>query len=138
MLIHISHLPAQHESAAHAIGLAGSQIARALLVLAAFAVVSLLAAVLTRSTIGTTATAAGAVIAMLIAASLPAVGRGTPATWVQSRSPARSSSRTARSRPTSLTSWTSSACAAGSRPSSTATSTAWSNPAARTDAPGPE
>ena len=83
VLVRIDHLPAAHESAAHAISLAGSQAARALLVLAAFAVIGLLAAVLTRGTIGTTAAAAGAVIAILIAASLPGTGRWTPATWVQ-------------------------------------------------------
>ncbi len=83
VLAHLDHLPAAHQSAAHALGLAGSQIARALLVLALFAVIGLLAAVVTRSTIGTTAAAAGSVIAILIAASLPAAGRWTPATWVQ-------------------------------------------------------
>ena len=83
VLAHADHLPASHESAGHAISLAGSQVARALLVLAAFAAIGLLAAVLTRGTIGTTATAAGVVIAMLIAASLPGTGRRTPATWVQ-------------------------------------------------------
>src|SRR5215468_4329172 len=83
VLVHIDHLPAAHESAAHALGLAGSQAARALLVLAAFAAVGLLAAVATRGTIGTTAATAVAVIAMLVAASLPGTGRWTPATWVQ-------------------------------------------------------
>ena len=51
--------------------------------LAAFAGIGLLAAVATRGTIGTTAATAGAVIAMLVATSLPALGRWTPATWVQ-------------------------------------------------------
>jgi hypothetical protein len=83
VLVRVDHLPAPHESAAHALSLAGSQAARALLVLAAFAGIGLLAAVATRGTIGTTAATAGAVIAMLIAASLPALGRWTPATWVQ-------------------------------------------------------
>jgi ABC-type transport system involved in multi-copper enzyme maturation permease subunit len=83
LLVRVDHLPAPHESAAHALSLAGSQAARALLVLAAFAGIGLLAAVATRGTIGTTAAATGAVIAMLIAASLPALGRWTPATWVQ-------------------------------------------------------
>jgi ABC-type transport system involved in multi-copper enzyme maturation permease subunit len=82
-LMHTDHLPASHASAVHGLSLAGSQVARALLVLAAFAVIGLLAAVLTRSTIGTTAAAAGAVVAMLVAAALPAIGRWTPATWVQ-------------------------------------------------------
>jgi hypothetical protein len=83
VLVRVDHLPAPHESAAHALSLAGSQAARALLVLAAFAGIGLLAAVATRGTIGTTAATAGAVIAMLIATSLPALGRWTPATWVQ-------------------------------------------------------
>ena len=83
VLAHLDHLPAAHEPAARAISLAGSQVARALLVLAAFSVIGLLAAVLTRGTIGTAATVAGAVIAMLIAASLPGTGQWTPATWVQ-------------------------------------------------------
>ena len=83
VLVHIDHLPAARESTAHALSLAGSQAARALLVLAAFAVIGLLAAVVTRGTIGTTAATAVAIIAMLIAASLPETGRWTPATWVQ-------------------------------------------------------
>ena len=83
VLVRVDHLPAPHESAAHALSLAGSQAVRALLVLAAFAGIGLLAAVATRGTIGTTAATAGAVIAMLIATSLPALGRWTPATWVQ-------------------------------------------------------
>ena len=83
VLAHIDHLPAAHESAAHAFSLAGSQAARALLVLAVFAAIGLLAAVATRGTIGTTAATAVAIIAMLIAASLPGTGRWTPATWVQ-------------------------------------------------------
>src|SRR5262249_13743338 len=80
VLARIDHLPAAHESTAHALGLAGSQAARALLVLAAFAAIGLLAAVATRGTIGTTAATAVAIIAMLIAASLPGTGRWTPAT----------------------------------------------------------
>ncbi|MGN6172955.1 MAG: ABC transporter permease subunit [Streptosporangiaceae bacterium] len=83
VLVRVDHLPATHASAAHALSLAGSQAARALLVLAAFAGIGLLAAVATRGTIGTTAATAGAVIAMLIATSLPALGRWAPATWVQ-------------------------------------------------------
>src|SRR5215475_13022838 len=82
VLVRIDHLPAAHESAASALGLAGSQAARAMLVLAAFAAIGLLAAVATRGTIGTTAATAVAIIAMLITASLPGTGRWTPATWV--------------------------------------------------------
>ena len=83
VLVRADHLPAAHQSAAHALGLAGSQVARALLVLAVFAAIGLLAAVLTRGTIGATAATAGVIIAMLVAASLPGTGRWTPATWVQ-------------------------------------------------------
>ncbi len=84
VLVHLDHLPQVSQmSAAHAISHTGSQVARALLVLAMFAVIGLLAAVLTRSTIGTTAAAAGAVIAMLVAGALPGTGRWTPAAWVQ-------------------------------------------------------
>ncbi|HEY6277506.1 MAG TPA: hypothetical protein VIX86_14360 [Streptosporangiaceae bacterium] len=83
VLVHLDHLPAAHQTAAHALGLAASQAARALLVLAVFAAIGLLAAVLTRGTIGTTAAAAGAVICMLVLAVLPTLARWTPATWVQ-------------------------------------------------------
>ena len=83
VLTRLNHLPDPHQTIGQGLSLAGSQAARALLVLAAFAVIGLLAAVITRGTIGTTATVAGAVIAMLAVASLPAAGRWTPATWVQ-------------------------------------------------------
>ena len=83
VLARLNHLPDPRQTAGQGLGLAGSQAARALLVLAAFAVIGLLAAVITRGTIGTTATMAGVVIAMLAVASLPAAGRWTPATWVQ-------------------------------------------------------
>ena len=83
VLARLNHLPDPRQTAGQGLGLAGSQAARALLVLAAFAVIGLLAAVITRGTIGTTATRAGVVIAMLAVASLPAAGRWTPATWVQ-------------------------------------------------------
>jgi hypothetical protein len=83
VLTRLNHLPTAHTSVGHALSLAGSQSARALLVLAAFAVIGLLAAVATRSAIGTTAAAGGAVFAMLAVASLPGAGRWTPATWVQ-------------------------------------------------------
>jgi ABC-type transport system involved in multi-copper enzyme maturation permease subunit len=76
-------LPNPHESFADAAKWAGSQSARALLVLAAFAAIGLLAAVLTRNTIGTMATTAAAFVAMLVFTTVPHVGRWTPATWVQ-------------------------------------------------------
>ncbi|MCH5676822.1 ABC transporter permease subunit [Streptomyces gilvus] len=83
VLTRTQHLANPHQSLAGAASWAGSQAARSLLVLAAFAAVGVLAAVLTRGTIGTMATAAGLFVAMLVAASLPGVGRWSPATWVQ-------------------------------------------------------
>ena len=83
ILASLRHLPDPHESVSRAAALAGTQAARALLVLAAFAAIGLLAAVLTRNTIGTTATTAGVIVAMLVAVSLPGLGSWTPATWVQ-------------------------------------------------------
>jgi ABC-type transport system involved in multi-copper enzyme maturation permease subunit len=83
LLAHLNDLPTPRVSAGHELELALSQCARALLVLAAFAAIGVLAATLTRGTIGTTAATAGAVIAMLVLASLPGTGRWTPATWVQ-------------------------------------------------------
>jgi ABC-type transport system involved in multi-copper enzyme maturation permease subunit len=79
----LSRLPRAHQSLAQGLALSGSQTARALLVLAAFAVIGLLAAVIARGTIGTTAITAGAVLAMLAVAALPGTGPWTPATWVQ-------------------------------------------------------
>jgi ABC-type transport system involved in multi-copper enzyme maturation permease subunit len=77
-------LPAPRQTVLQGLSLAGSQVARALLVLAVFAVIGLLAAVLTRGVTGTIAAAAGAVIAMLAVAALPGAGPWTPATWVAS------------------------------------------------------
>jgi ABC-type transport system involved in multi-copper enzyme maturation permease subunit len=82
-LTRLNHLPNAHVPASHTLSLAGSQSARALLVLAGFAVIGLLAGVVTRSTIGTTAATVGVVIATLAVASLPGAGRWTPATWIQ-------------------------------------------------------
>jgi ABC-type transport system involved in multi-copper enzyme maturation permease subunit len=79
----LDHLPNPHESLHSALTLAGSQVARSLLVLAAFAAIGLLAAAATRNTIGTMATTAAAFVAMLVAASLPSIASWTPATWVQ-------------------------------------------------------
>jgi hypothetical protein len=77
------HLPDAHTSLGSCASWAATQAGRALLVLAAFAALGLLAAVVTRGTIGTTAAATAAVVAMLVAATLPGLGRWTPATWVQ-------------------------------------------------------
>jgi ABC-type transport system involved in multi-copper enzyme maturation permease subunit len=77
------HLPDPHQSWTEAATWAGSQAGRSLLVLAAFAAIGLLAAVITRGTIGTIAASVGIFIAMLAVAALPSIGRWTPATWVQ-------------------------------------------------------
>jgi hypothetical protein len=83
ILAHVNHLPDSHQSLAEAVTWAGSQAARSLLVPAVFAAIGVLAAVLTRNTIGTMATTAGAFVAMLVLASLQSLGSWTPATWVQ-------------------------------------------------------
>lgn len=83
VLVRARHLPDPHQSLGHAAAWAGSQAARSLLVLAAFAAIGVLAAVLTRNTIGTMASAAAAFVGMLVLAALPGLGRWTPATWVQ-------------------------------------------------------
>jgi hypothetical protein len=77
------HLPEPDQSLLGALTLAGSQGGRALLVLAVFAAIGLLAGVLTRNTIGTTTTTAGVFVIMLVVTALPGFGRWTPATWVQ-------------------------------------------------------
>ncbi|MFI1092039.1 hypothetical protein [Streptomyces sp. NPDC020917] len=79
----VEHLPDPHQPARHALTWAGAEIGRSLLVLAAFAAIGLLAGVVTRGAIGTAAAGTAAVIAMLIAAALPGLGRWTPATWIQ-------------------------------------------------------
>jgi hypothetical protein len=84
VLARVNHLPAPHQTIAHEFSLAGAQAARALLVLAFFAVIGLLAAVITRGAIGTIAATAGAIVAMLAVAALPGAGPWTPATWVAS------------------------------------------------------
>ena len=83
VIAHADHLPGPRRSVIQGLSLTGAQAARALLVLAAFAVIGLLAAVITRGATGTIAAVAGAVIAMLGVAALPGAGVWTPATWVQ-------------------------------------------------------
>jgi ABC-type transport system involved in multi-copper enzyme maturation permease subunit len=80
----LDHLPAPHQTLPQAVWLAVSQVGRALLVLAVFAAIGLLSAMLTRNTIGTMAATAGILVVMLLAASWPGLGRWSPATWVQS------------------------------------------------------
>lgn len=76
---HANGLPAGHASLAHSIGQSG----RAGLVLAVITAVGMLASVLTRTAIGALGTCAGVFVALLASASLPGLGRWTPATWVQ-------------------------------------------------------
>ena len=83
IIIRVDHLPDPHESFIDAAKWAGSQAGRALLVLAVFAAVAMLAAALTRNTIGTMASTAGAFVAILVLAGFPQFGQWTPATWVQ-------------------------------------------------------
>lgn len=83
ILVRVDHLMGPRQSLAEAARWAGSQVGRSLLVLAVFAMVGLLAAVLTRGTIGAMATTAGAFVTMLVVATVPSNGKWTPATWVQ-------------------------------------------------------
>jgi ABC-2 family transporter protein len=83
VLVRADHLPEPHQSVAEAAGWACSQVARASLVLAVFAAIGVLAAVVTRGTVGTMAAAGGGVTLMLVVAAIPVAGRWTPATWVQ-------------------------------------------------------
>ena len=83
IISHVDHLPNPHESLWEAVKWAGSQGGRALLVIAVFAAVGMLAGALTRNTVGTMATTAGVFVAILVVAGMPQFGRWTPATWVQ-------------------------------------------------------
>lgn len=79
----LGHLPAVHQPLGGTLLHSAGQLGRALVVLALFSALAVLLAVATRSTVGTLGSAAGAVVALLAGASLPGVGRWTPATWVQ-------------------------------------------------------
>lgn len=83
VIVAVNHLPAAHVSVMTALSQAASQAARALLVIAAFSAIGLLAAVLTRGTVGTTAASAAAVIGMLALTNIPGVASWSPAVWVQ-------------------------------------------------------
>lgn len=83
LIVAADHLPDPHQPVTAAAALAGEQAGRALLVLALFAAIGVLAAVLTRGTIGTMTAAAGTVLLMLVVAALPGTAAWTPATWVQ-------------------------------------------------------
>lgn len=77
------HLPDSHLSAAEAAKYGGSQYARALLVLAVYAVIATAIATLTRNAVGTiTATAGAMVLAGLLPAALQ-ITRYAPTNWVQ-------------------------------------------------------
>lgn len=84
ILAALYRLPDPHLPVAGAAERACGQAGRALLVLAVFAAIGLLAGVVTRSAIGAMAATAGVFITMLALAALPGTGRWTPATWVQS------------------------------------------------------
>ncbi|MEV5754203.1 hypothetical protein AB0L00_40855 [Actinoallomurus sp. NPDC052308] len=77
------HLPSPHASAVDELRHSAGQFGRALAVIAVFAVIGVLAAVVTRGSIGTMAATAGIFVTMLALAGLPGTGRWTPATWVQ-------------------------------------------------------
>lgn len=79
----LGHLPHPETRTAHLLGHSAGQCGRALLVIALFAALGVLASVVTRSAVGALGSCAAVVVAMLAAASLPNLGRWTPATWVQ-------------------------------------------------------
>lgn len=83
LIVRLNHLPAAHVSFATAASQAGSPVARALLVLVVFASIGLLAATLTRGSIGAMSVTAGAVLAMIALTRIPGVANWTPAVWVQ-------------------------------------------------------
>ena len=83
LVARLSHLPRPQTPAARLLAHSGGQFGRALLVLALFAAIGVLASVLTRSAIGALGSCAAVVVGLLAVASLPGLGRWTPATWVQ-------------------------------------------------------
>ncbi len=83
LISHANGLPANTMSIADAARWSGSQAARATLVFAFFAAIGLLAAIVTRNTIGAIGTSVASVVVMLVVAGMPRVGGSTPATWVQ-------------------------------------------------------
>ncbi|GAA0329242.1 ABC transporter permease subunit [Actinoallomurus spadix] len=83
ILVRAYDLPSPHVSVAGELRHSAGQFGRALAVIAVFAVIGLLAAVVTRGSIGTMAATAGIFITVLALAGLPGTGRWTPATWVQ-------------------------------------------------------
>jgi ABC-type transport system involved in multi-copper enzyme maturation permease subunit len=79
----LDHLPSSRLTITSALAQAGGQAGRALLVIAAFAAIGLLAAVLTRGSVGTMAATAGAIIVMLLLTAIPGIAGWAPAIWVQ-------------------------------------------------------
>lgn len=79
----LSHLPSVRTPADALFAHSAGQFGRALLVLALFAAVGVLASFVTRSAVGALGACAAVDIGLLAAASLPGLGRWTPATWVQ-------------------------------------------------------
>jgi hypothetical protein len=76
-------LPASQQSVRAGFEHSGSHIARALLVIAFFVLIGLLAGVLTQGTVGTISAAAGATVAILALGTVPSLGKYTPATFVE-------------------------------------------------------
>jgi ABC-type transport system involved in multi-copper enzyme maturation permease subunit len=83
VLAKVNGLPPAKQSVSSGLAQSGTEGARALLVLAFFAAIGLLAALVTRGTVGTITATVGATVALLAVGTLPAVGRWTPATWVE-------------------------------------------------------
>ncbi|MGY6018620.1 hypothetical protein [Streptomyces spinosirectus] len=83
LIARADHLPPAAAPALHTLTHSAGQSCRALLVLALFAAVGVLASVLTRSAVGTLGSCAAVYVGLLATASLPGLGRWTPATWVQ-------------------------------------------------------
>jgi ABC-type transport system involved in multi-copper enzyme maturation permease subunit len=83
LVARLNHLPRAQTPALHALAHSAGQFGRALLVLALFAAVGVLASVLTRSAIGTLGSCAAVYVGLLATASLQGLGRWTPATWIQ-------------------------------------------------------
>lgn len=95
-------LPDGHESFGAAARLAGSQCGRALVVLAVFVAIGMLAAVLARNALGATAGTVGVFLVLLITAELPTLGKWTPATWVEAWMGFRGPDRTLTDLPNSF------------------------------------
>lgn len=83
LICRVYGLPKATEAVSTGSAHSGTQVARALLVLGFFAVLGLVAAVVTRGIVGAVAGSIAAVVALLALGTLPEVGKWTPATWVE-------------------------------------------------------